>query len=220
MILIFSVYFRKIFRDNKIMEGRYFKMIVQKYMLIPNDRRAVTFEGKEIVLYRTQALVDIPAYGIKAGDLGGYIPSEKHWSHKGNSWFGKNCLLISGLVYGDVFVSGNVILEDSYISGEAKVVGNVKLVRTQVYDKALISGMTKGCHIEVTDSHISGQARVISNGTVRILHSTVYGQTRVQGLYEGGQLLIQSCWLGRGVYTDDGYNNKGKTFYRVIIPRP
>jgi len=51
---------------------------------------------KENGLYRIIALIDIPMYGVKAGERGGLIEAECCLSHDGNAW-----------VSGDARVSGD-----------------------------------------------------------------------------------------------------------------
>ena len=55
----------------------------------------------ERVLHRIEALVDIQRFGVKAGDLGGYIEREENLSHDGNAWIGGDAQ-----VYGDAWVCG------------------------------------------------------------------------------------------------------------------
>ena len=57
-------------------------------------------------LYRIKALIDFG--NVKAGDLGGYIESEKNLSHNDNCW-----------VYGNARVYGN-----AEVFGNARVYGN------------------------------------------------------------------------------------------------
>lgn len=62
------------------------------------------FFGEEKVFYgrtlrRIKALRDIESYAVKAGDLGGWIESEKNLSHEGNAWVSGNAW-----VYGDARV--------------------------------------------------------------------------------------------------------------------
>ncbi|MFN7611367.1 MAG: hypothetical protein ACK5QX_10605, partial [bacterium] len=50
-----------------------------------------------IKLFRIEALVDIPKWGVKAGDKGGWIEKEENLAQvSGNAW-----------VYGDAQVSGD-----------------------------------------------------------------------------------------------------------------
>ena len=53
----------------------------KKYELLKNDKIVYG----DATLYRIKALVDIPNI-VKAGELGGYIESEKNLSHEGNCW--------------------------------------------------------------------------------------------------------------------------------------
>lgn len=53
-------------------------------------------------LFRIKALVDIEEYGVKKGDLGGWIEKEDNLSQSGNAWiFGE------AKVYDDAEVSGD-----------------------------------------------------------------------------------------------------------------
>ena len=47
-------------------------------------------------LHQIKALIDIEVMNVKAGDLGGYVESEKNLSHDGNAW-----------VYGNAWVCGD-----------------------------------------------------------------------------------------------------------------
>ncbi len=44
-------------------------------------------------LFRIRALRDIPSAGVKAGDLGGYIYSEKNLSQEGDWWIDSDQVL-------------------------------------------------------------------------------------------------------------------------------
>lgn len=65
----------------------------KKYEFVKGDEIAIA-NGK--TLKRIRSLVAIPTFGVKAGDIGGYIESEE-------------CLHVSGdaLVYGDAWVYGD-----------------------------------------------------------------------------------------------------------------
>lgn len=51
----------------------------KKYELVKSSKIIL----KNVILYRIKALRDIPNI-VKAGELGGYIESEKNLSHDGN----------------------------------------------------------------------------------------------------------------------------------------
>ena len=65
-------------------------------------------------LYRVRALCDIPGWGVKAGDLGGFVESERNLSQDGAAW-----------VSGNARVSGNTqVSGDAWVSGAARVSGD------------------------------------------------------------------------------------------------
>ena len=73
--------------------------------------------------YRIRALKNFA--DVKAGNLGGFVQSEKNLSQDGNAW-----------VYDDAQVYG-----DAWVSGDARVFGNAWVTdSTQVYGNAWVSG--------------------------------------------------------------------------------
>ena len=72
-------------------------------------------------LYRIQALKDFG--DVKAGDLGGWIESERNLSQEGNCWVADNALVYGNAeVFGNAEVSGN-----AWISGNARISGDAEL---------------------------------------------------------------------------------------------
>ena len=116
-------------------------------------RTDLTIKVGEKTLYRIEATKDIEKFGVKVGDLGGYI--EKEYNLSGNAW-------VSGdaRVYGNAWVSGDALVcDNAWVSGDALVCGNAK-----VSGDALVSG----------DAHVSGDAEVSGD-------SEVYGNAKVSG---------------------------------------
>ena len=104
---------------------------MKKFELLKKDR----FEFGCCVLYRIRALRS--SGDVKAGDLGGYVESERNLSHDGKSWIADESI-VSGdaVVSGNALVDGHAIVSDSaHISGDAHVGGWV-----EVSDHARISG--------------------------------------------------------------------------------
>lgn len=65
-------------------------------------------EAFDTTLYRIRALRDIPAFDIKAGDLGGFIEREENLSHDGDAWVTGNAEVCGGArVSGDARVYEN-----------------------------------------------------------------------------------------------------------------
>ena len=64
-----------------------------------------------ITLHRIRALMDISRYGVRAGDIGGWIEAESNLSQDGDAWVSDDAR-----VYGEVLVNGN-----AEVSGNAEV---------------------------------------------------------------------------------------------------
>ena len=116
----------------------------------------ITING--IILHRIKALIDFDRFGVKAGDLGGFIEVEANLSHDGDAWVYENALIsgnalvsenakVSGdaLVYGNARVSGNAYVSgNACVSGDAKVYGNAKISGDAwVSENAKVSGDAK-----------------------------------------------------------------------------
>ncbi|MDO9648259.1 hypothetical protein GIJ74_10495 [Glaesserella parasuis] len=114
----------------------------KKYELLKDD----TVEHFGTTLYRIKALITFGLVG--AGQLGGYIETEKNLDHSGNAWVYDNAL-----VYGDARVYGNAcVYDNALVYGDARVYGNA-----QVYGNARVFGNAWMC----------GNARVFGNAWVR-----------------------------------------------------
>ena len=94
-----------------------------------------TIEHSKRTLHRIQALKDFG--DVKAGELGGYIESEKNLSQEGDCWvshkakvFGNAKVFHNALVCNNAWVSG-----DAWVFNEARVFDYV-----WVYGEAQISG--------------------------------------------------------------------------------
>ena len=87
----------------------------------------ITING--IILHRIKALIDFDRFGVKAGDLGGFIEVEANLSHDGNAWVYGDARL-----YGNALVSGDAkVFGDAWVYGNAKVSGNAKIKRSNDY---------------------------------------------------------------------------------------
>ena len=124
-----------------------------------------------ITLYQIKALKDFG--GVKTGDLGGWVASEKNLSQEGNCWVSGNAR-----VSGDARVSGNArVFGDARVSGDAEVSGNARVFGdAKVFGDARVSG-----NVEVSgDAMVYGNARVSGNAEVSG-DAMVYGNARVFG---------------------------------------
>lgn len=78
----------------------------------------LNFFGRKF--FRIKALVNIERYGVKAGDLGGWVEKEDNLSQSGNAWVSSNAK-----VYGNAKVSGDaVVYGNAEVSGDAWVSGD------------------------------------------------------------------------------------------------
>ena len=112
----------------------------KKYEMLEDN--TITVDGK--TLYRIRALKDTGLFGrIYAGDLGGYIESEKNLSQYGASW-----------VYpGSVVFDSAVVKDDAQIINDSGICGNAI-----IYEDAVVGGKSwiggnaviRGCR-EITD---------------------------------------------------------------------
>jgi len=120
-------------------------------------------------LYRIRAL---RSFGdVKAGDLGGWIESERNLSQKGDAWVSGNAQVSGNAwvfgdaqVFGNAQVSGNAwVFGDAQVFGDAWVFNNARVSGDAiVYSKAQVSG----------DAQVYGNARV--SGNARIKRSSDY----------------------------------------------
>ena len=73
------------------------------------------------ILYRIKALSSFGC--VSAGDLGGFLESEKNLSQNGDAWvYGNAEVYGDARVYGDAWVSGN-----AEVYGDARVYGNAEV---------------------------------------------------------------------------------------------
>ena len=105
-----------------------------------NKKYELTDETKEIggiTLHRIRALMDISRYGVRAGDIGGWIEAESNLPQYGDAWVSDDAR-----VYGNAWVYGNaVVCGDAKVYGEACVNGNAVVCGdARVYGEALVNG--------------------------------------------------------------------------------
>ncbi len=121
--------------------------MTKKYEFIENDTKF--FNGK--TLRRIRALIDVRD-GVKAGDLGGYLESEKNLSSQGQCWVSDVAYVyesarVSGnaLVYGRATVFGQAqVSDDAKVFGDAAI-RDLALIADDatVYGRALVSGRAR-----------------------------------------------------------------------------
>ena len=135
-----------------------------------NKKYELTDETKgigRITLHRIRALMDISRYGVRAGDIGGWIEAESNLSQNDDAWVGDDARVYGNAkvcgnawvsddarVYGNAWVYGNaVVCGNAWVSGEAWVCGNAWVYGdARVYGEALVNG----------NAEVSGNAEVKS----------------------------------------------------------
>jgi hypothetical protein len=130
----------------------------------------LTAECKEfygLKLFRIEALIDIPRWGVKAGDKGGWVEKEENLSQvsddawvygnahvfgdarvSGNAWVGGNAQVYGNArVFGNAHVFGDArVYDDAWVYGDARVSGNAQ--KTPIF----ITGLKYP--ITITDAHM------------------------------------------------------------------
>jgi len=93
-----------------------------KYELLDDDFRLMGASGR---VFRIRALRDIPEQRVKAGDLGGYVESERNLSHTGAAWIGDRAVAMDrSRVEGDALARGDSVLSDyAVLTGSAVLDG-------------------------------------------------------------------------------------------------
>lgn len=157
-----------------------------KYRLTEN---VIEYEGKR--LFQIQAVKNFQAdqWYIQAGELGGYVESERNLSQQGSCW-----LMKRSKVMGNASVSGN-----AYVSGSSVISGNA-----QVFDNALVVGSSKvtdnakvyGNAFIMNCEMISGDAQVfefavIAKAVSVVGSAKIYGNAEIESFAKvGGECEI------------------------------
>lgn len=148
--------------------------MTKKYEFVNSDIRMV---GK-YKLTRIRALKNIPRYGVKIGDLGGYIDSLECLGAEGDCWVGGNATVYNrGVVKGNALVTDSAtVAYGSHVSENARVDG-----QSRVIHDAFVSGNAQ-LH---NDSYVSMDSMVFGNAIVTgksfISKSNVFGETTIAG---------------------------------------
>lgn len=139
---------------------------------------AQMYDGKMRTLKQIRTIRDIPAHGIKAGTVGGWISEESSLSQEGEAWVTAHSHL-----YGESHVSGDVLIYQSNIY-DSSIQGMGMIESTNIF----ASNLLKTHFNNVTGSHIDS---VTSNGTELILWMSVIKQVTLNK----SRLLMESSTL-------------------------
>ena len=101
----------------------------------------LTEEVNEQGLHRIRALRDIPIYGVKKGDLGGFVERENNLSQEGDCWIADNATVMGqARVCDDALVMGYAtVMDNATVSGYAIVRGYASVnVNAEIRGSAII----------------------------------------------------------------------------------
>lgn len=192
---------------------------MEKYEIVRDDY----IGDGDARLYRIRALRDIPRYGVKAGDLGGFVERGGNLSHIGDAWIRDDAQVAgNALVCEDALVAHNAqVTGTATVAGNARVYGNASIGgdvvisgNAVVYGCARVGGWARICGFAHCYGHVSihGNARI--GGDVH-----VYGVAHICG---DAQIFAHHDWvyisrvLGAG-YKGDAINDI--TAYRDVQGR-
>lgn len=180
-----------------------------------------TIKVDDKTLYRIEALRDFG--GVKKGEKGGFVESEKNLSQEGNCWVKDNAMAfdnakisMNAIIGGQAKISENALVTDnSFVTGKTEISGNAKILdRAQISDKASVFG-----HATIEDygqvsgnGKVFGLARISDNATVlqnaqvsgsAHIHdsSSVFNNAKVQGCTNIG---LHSSIGGNAVIGENG----------------
>ena len=176
---------------------------MKKYEL---TNEIITIDDDTCVLYRIRALRDIPRYGVKAGDLGGWVQSENNLTHYCDCWVAGNAIIKNGaLINGNALVDGDAIVqEEALIDGYARVCDNA-LIRgyTWVSENAWIGG----------NALVRGRARIIGNASVK-------GDAYIGGdaIIRGNAIVRGAVWINGNITIGNNAIIKSDRDYLLIGP--
>lgn len=185
------------------------------------------------LLHRIRARRDFGK--IKAGDLGGWIQSERNLSAKGTAWvYDEACVYDSAVVREDARVTGEAwVLGHAMVAGHARVMGHAFVGGDSlVCGSALVTGHSVverkaqvfGNAYVGQDAYISGKARICGSAVVTGLGTLVTGtvfigdDAHVEGANVRGDVCLCGVPVIDGLDIDIGKNEH----YLVIggIARP
>ncbi|MDG6325790.1 hypothetical protein Q7378_02825 [Glaesserella parasuis] len=131
----------------------------KKYELLKDD----TVEHFGRTLYRIKALITFGLVG--AGQLGGYIETEKNLDHSGNAWVYDNAL-----VYGDARVCGDALVRSFAVISERKMIFGASNVGSENGTLTVFNGkygliVTRGCFTGTVDEFLSKSKEVHDDKT-------------------------------------------------------
>lgn len=168
-------------------------------------------------LRRIRALIDLPMWGVRAGDRGGWLSGEQNLSHRGQCWVGGDAIVCEyAYVSADAAVTDTAILR-----GEARATGSARVARRAVLDThatvhgqgyvygtahvtghATVTGTVRGTAYVGGTAHVPRSVRVDSGGCVTdpshclLVQGLPSGTATAVRQRDGSVYLTVGCWSG------------------------
>ena len=127
----------------------------KRWEFVPNSE--IKVDGR--ILRRIRALVNMPQYGVQAGDFGGYVEHEENLPQKSHAW-----IFLNAQVYGKAKV-----FDYAQVYGKAKVFDHVQVSgKAQVFDNAWVSDYALVCDNArvYDDAWVYNRARIYDDARV------------------------------------------------------
>ena len=151
----------------------------------------LTDETKEYLGRTLHRIVCVTAFAnVAAGDLGGWIESEKNLDQSGDAWVSGNAQVFGDArVYGDAWVSGNArVCGDALVFGDAWVYGNARVSgNARVFGDAWVFG----------DAQVSGDAWVNKTADYIVLKNS-WSSGRYFTYTLSNKMWKVGCFYGTG----------------------
>lgn len=148
--------------------------MTKKYEILSHYSRVF----KKAPVYRIRALRDIPFYGVRAGDLGGWVANKDNLSQRGDCWVGDEAIAAqesyvcndallrnTAQAFGKVLLLNSVQVRDNARAfGSAALAGHAKLLdNSHICDKGYLMGYA----VLRDTSSVRGNARVLGDAVLR-----------------------------------------------------
>ena len=160
------------------------------------------------VLHRIRALWDIPRFGVKAGELGGFVEGENNLSQDGDAWvYGNACVYDNARVFGNAKIYGKALVYGkAWVSGDAKVYGGAEVSGdakvygdAEVYGNAWVYGAAEvyGNACVSDNAEVSGDAKV-ENGHDYFVAKNTWSSLRWFTYTSSNKKWAVGCFYGTG----------------------
>lgn len=185
-----------------------------KYELVDAGVMRIHRSKKSSKFHQLKALIDIPEYNVKVGDLGGFVTCPDTLSHHGSCWIGENAQAVGKQVRvkEHAYVGGNAVVQSlrgnspldyTYlvISGFARVTEDATVV-----SKSYWNHYFPKCNI-MDKAHVYGNAFVNTVGSIKG-GSKIYGSAKIDKSFH-----IDNCEIYETAVINKNVSMAGSSIY-------